>query len=357
MAEPQLALEVDPASSLSTKPALLDLALFDDYLVLPYSGSGSPVNLSVLALMDAAVACQPSAYANLQGQAVLVPAGTSCGIYNVTLMAQAAGAEAVLEASLSPDQELPFDRVRSDNWSDDDEMVHIPVLGVSYLVSQLLSTTRLRLTLSVRANTTVVDTFNIVAETSTGGHDGAVVVVGAHLDTTQDSQGYNDNGSGAATLLALALTLTNGQFQPRVRVRFVWWSGQTEGGIGSRQYIRELQQNNPADLLRIQGYIDLDMLGSPNYVYAVRNGSSALPTAVNGSLSLQRAGQAFFSRNNLPVVLHDFLLEGNADYVAFLEAGSSFLDCVVFFLGGCSGDARRWIGRGLTLFSNHVILF
>jgi aminopeptidase S len=86
-----------------------------------------------------------------------------------------------------------------------------------------------------------------------------VVMAGAHLDSVTAGPGINDNGSGVAALLELADAL--GGRAPGARVRLAFWGAEELGLIGSRRYVRGLDEE---DRERIAAYINLDMVGSPS---------------------------------------------------------------------------------------------
>jgi aminopeptidase S len=89
-----------------------------------------------------------------------------------------------------------------------------------------------------------------------------VAMLGAHLDSVREGPGINDNGSGAASTLALAERLRD-----RRGLRFGFWGAEELGLYGSRGYVASL---SAAERRRIAGYVNLDMVGSPNavrYVY------------------------------------------------------------------------------------------
>ena len=83
-------------------------------------------------------------------------------------------------------------------------------------------------------------------------------MVGAHLDSVREGPGINDNGSGVAVTLALAERLRNQR-----GLRFGFWGAEELGLYGSRRYVASL---SAAERRRITGYLNLDMLGSPNAV-------------------------------------------------------------------------------------------
>ncbi|MBS3773462.1 MAG: M20/M25/M40 family metallo-hydrolase [Candidatus Thermoplasmatota archaeon] len=82
-----------------------------------------------------------------------------------------------------------------------------------------------------------------------------VYVICAHYDTVPGSPGADDDGSGVAAVLAAARTLSTYQFQHTVR--FVTFSGEEEGLLGSHEYAREANESHE----NIVGVLNADMIG------------------------------------------------------------------------------------------------
>jgi len=119
-------------------------------------------------------------------------------------------------------------------------------------------------------------TRNVIAERP-GPPARRVAMLGAHLDSVREGPGLNDNGSGVAAALALAERLRD-----RRGLRFGFWGAEELGLYGSRHYVDSL---SAAERRRIAGYINLDMVGSPNpvrYVYGAGSVREALEQALRG---------------------------------------------------------------------------
>jgi Zn-dependent M28 family amino/carboxypeptidase len=145
----------------------------------------------------------------------------------------------------------------------------VPVVGVSYESGRALDGLALAdgaVRLAVDAVTGKRPTRNVVADTP-GGRDGSLVVVGAHLDSVPEGPGINDNGSGSAAVLETALRLARRPAQDHGRVRFAFWGAEERGLVGSRHHVEGLSE---AERRNISLYINLDMVGSPNFVRYVQ---------------------------------------------------------------------------------------
>jgi Zn-dependent M28 family amino/carboxypeptidase len=152
----------------------------------------------------------------------------------------------------------------------------IPVVGVSYEHGRSLdvaarSDGAATVRLAVDAVSGKRTTRNVLAETASSG-DGSLVVVGAHLDSVPEGPGINDNGSGSAAVLEAALRLAQVPAQGRGRVRFAFWGAEERGLVGSRHHVGALSEAERRDIAL---YINLDMVGSPNFARFVQGSAAA----------------------------------------------------------------------------------
>ena len=208
-------------------------------LTLRYSGPGratAPVALVGLA-------CRPAELRRARGR-IAVAARGRCPFRTKARNAEAAGASGLVVAD--PRSALPSggSLIRPG--------LEIP--AVSAGAGALKLTGRARLVVNTVAENR--HTRNVIAEQP--GRPRRVAMVGAHLDSVREGPGINDNGSGVAVTLALAERLRNQR-----GLRFGFWGAEELGLYGSRRYVASL---SAAERRRITGYLNLDMLGSPNAV-------------------------------------------------------------------------------------------
>jgi Zn-dependent M28 family amino/carboxypeptidase len=174
-------------------------------------------------------------------------------------------------------------------------------------------------TVSLSTSTKVdrLPTRNVIAETKTGRAD-RTVVVGAHLDSVPEGPGINDDGSGTATDLEVALQMAKLKIKPTNRVRFIWFSGEEQGLLGSDYYVSQLSKSGVQD---IQAMLDFDMLASPNYAELIYDGDgSEYPfPGPNGSGTIEQVFQDFFDAKGEYTERIPF--DGRSDYDAFTTAG------------------------------------
>ncbi|MGV9288709.1 M28 family metallopeptidase [Streptomyces sp. NPDC003719] len=107
--------------------------------------------------------------------------------------------------------------------------------------------------------------YNLIADWP-GGDTNRVVMSGSHLDSVTAGAGINDNGSGSAAVLETALAVARSGYQPTKHLRFAWWGAEELGMVGSRYYVNSLGTTGRA---KISGYLNFDMIGSPNPGYFV----------------------------------------------------------------------------------------
>ena len=81
-----------------------------------------------------------------------------------------------------------------------------------------------------------VQQWNTVAEIRGSELPGQVVILGAHLDSWDLGQGVTDNGTGSMVVLEAARAIMQSGVRPRRTVRFILFSGEEEGLLGSRAY-------------------------------------------------------------------------------------------------------------------------
>ncbi|MEU8650894.1 M28 family metallopeptidase [Streptomyces sp. NPDC048737] len=114
--------------------------------------------------------------------------------------------------------------------------------------------------------------YNLIADWP-GGDTNQVVMAGAHLDSVSSGAGINDNGTGSSAVLEAALTVARTGYQPTKHLRFAWWGAEELGLVGSKYYVNSLSSTNRA---RISGYLNFDMIGSPNPGYFVYDDDPAI---------------------------------------------------------------------------------
>jgi len=81
-----------------------------------------------------------------------------------------------------------------------------------------------------------MDVYNTVAEIRGSERPDEVVILGAHLDSWDLGTGSTDNGTGSMAVLEAARTLAKLNLKPKRTIRFVLFTGEEEGLVGSAKY-------------------------------------------------------------------------------------------------------------------------
>jgi hypothetical protein len=96
---------------------------------------------------------------------------------------------------------------------------------------------RLRLTMPNKIGGPV-EQFNVVGEIRGYEKPDEIVVLGAHLDSWELGTGALDNGCNAAMVIEAARAIKGSGLLPRRSIRFILFSGEEEGLLGSWGYVR-----------------------------------------------------------------------------------------------------------------------
>jgi carboxypeptidase Q len=81
--------------------------------------------------------------------------------------------------------------------------------------------------------------YNTVAEIPGTDLKDEVVMLGAHLDSWHTATGATDNAAGVGIMMEAVRILKASGLQPRRTVRVALWSGEEQGLLGSRAYVRQ----------------------------------------------------------------------------------------------------------------------
>ena len=112
-------------------------------------------------------------------------------------------------------------------------------------------------TASVSVGEVALPSRNVIAEKPGGSESGGTVVVGAHYDTTPDTQGANDNGSGLSVVIAMAELTADTEYP--FTLKFVLFGAEEIGLFGSRHYVDALTEQDIEDTIAM---LNFDVPGS-----------------------------------------------------------------------------------------------
>jgi hypothetical protein len=113
------------------------------------------------------------------------------------------------------------------------------------------------ITVAARYDESNLKAENVVAEIPGSDPKAGYVMAGAHFDSWIAGDGANDNGAGSVTVLEAARLISRLGIKPKRTIRFVLWSGEEQGLLGSRAYIDQHYASRPVDpsLKGIDSYI------------------------------------------------------------------------------------------------------
>jgi hypothetical protein len=81
--------------------------------------------------------------------------------------------------------------------------------------------------------------YNTIAEIPGTDKKDEIVMLGGHLDSWQSGTGATDNGAGCAVMMEAMRILQTLGLQPRRTIRIALWTGEEQGLLGSRAYVKQ----------------------------------------------------------------------------------------------------------------------
>jgi carboxypeptidase Q len=164
-----------------------------------------------------------------------------------------------------------------------------------------------------------VEQENVIGEIRGYEKPDEVVILGAHLDSWELGTGALDNGCNAALVIEAARAIKATGLLPRRTIRFVLFSGEEQGTIGSYEYVKA----HRAEMDKIRAMITFDAGNGRLTGYSL-GGRRDIQAAIREVLKpLESWGandhtvDASFGTDNL-----DFLLEGVPNLVANQEVSN-----------------------------------
>ena len=268
-----------------TARRLGDLEPLRDFRTLSYSGAGQVSGR----VRRAGEGCAPWEFATVLPGDVALVGPDDCFNAHKAFYAKRSGARALIVAADANRRGVPSTTLS--------RPAGLPVIALRRELADRLRSGNV-VALRVSASVARGSTTNVIAEQGRGRR---VAMAGAHLDSAPSAPGINDNGSGVATLLAVARAY--GERAPG-RMRLAFWGAEELGLYGSSRYLDRLSGGQRR---RIAGYLNLDMVGSPNAV------ASVYPIDDRGLTPLLRAAH--------PGSEEGLSAGGRSDHASFAEAG------------------------------------
>ena len=121
----------------------------------------------------------------------------------------------------------------------------IPVVDIAIEHQQLLQRLllsrrpiRIRIDVENTVSASSVLSYNVVGDIPGSEHPDEHVILSAHLDSWDLGVGSTDDGVGVAAVLAAADAITAQQIRPKRTIRFILFTGEEEGLLGSLAYVQ-----------------------------------------------------------------------------------------------------------------------
>jgi hypothetical protein len=98
---------------------------------------------------------------------------------------------------------------------------------------------KVRLSLQAEASATNQDSYIVTGEIPGGAKKDELVMIGAHLDSWHSGTGATDNAAGSAVMVEVMRVLKALNLKLDRTVRIALWSGEEQGLLGSKAYVKE----------------------------------------------------------------------------------------------------------------------
>ncbi len=143
-----------------------------------------------------------------------------------------------------------------------------------------------------------------------------IYIICAHYDSVEDSPGADDDGSGVAAVMAAAKLMSG--YICKNTVKFIAFSGEEQGLVGSYYYVDEALNNNT----NIAGVLNVDMIGyaeteeETNYIKLYQDTNNPFEWLTNYTVNVS---EEYFDLLNLEVVPSGW--SWGSDHYYFWKAG------------------------------------
>ncbi len=159
---------------------------------------------------------------------------------------------------------------------------------------------------------------NIIA--TLPGEDNSTVIISAHYDSYPTSPGADDDGSGIACLLMIAKIISNYKFKHTVK--FVAFSGEEQGMLGSQVYVKYLYENGEdviADI-NVDTVAHTESKKGGEFIRVLSDEASLWITDIAEEMSYKYdIGLSLFRHGNFPAGDHQSFIDYGYEAVFFVE--------------------------------------
>jgi carboxypeptidase Q len=161
-----------------------------------------------------------------------------------------------------------------------------------------------------------IKSWNVVAEIRGSETPDEFVVLGAHLDSWELGTGALDNGCNAALVIDALRAIKGSGLKPRRTIRFILFSGEEEGLIGSRMYVVDHRN----ELEKAAGVVIFDSGTGKVTGFSTGGRKDTIAAAQDMLAPLEQFGATSLTPSAESGTDHfDFMLEGVPTFVADQE--------------------------------------
>lgn len=142
------------------------------------------------------------------------------------------------------------------------------------------------------------------------------VIICAHFDSVPGSPGADDNGSGTAAVLAAAKALSEyrDEISLEYTIKFVTFSGEEEGLLGSYQYASAAKENG-TDIVAV---LNADMIG---YTRTQEGKENVVVFRRDNSDWIANMAATVAAEYSLNLAVHEYNAGASSDHWPFLQYG------------------------------------
>ncbi len=160
-----------------------------------------------------------------------------------------------------------------------------------------------------------IGVYNTIAEIRGTEYPDEVVIISGHLDSWDGpgSQGAQDNATGCSTTIEAARILMAAGANPKRTIRFILWSGEEQGLLGSSAYVKGLSDSEIAGISAV--FVED---GGTNYIGGVSCIKSMEPMLAAAIAPVQEAFPELPMKLDIRKKLSRF---GGSDHAPFVRAG------------------------------------
>ena len=154
--------------------------------------------------------------------------------------------------------------------------------------------------------------YNVIADIPGTEFPDEYVVVGGHIDSWDGATGATDNASGCATTMEAARILMAAGVKPKRTIRFMLWSGEEQGLLGSRAWVKQ----NPKEVQKVSAVFVHD--GGTNYVSGITCTESMRPDFESIFAQVMELDDRTPFEISTTQTMRP---RGGSDHVSFIQAG------------------------------------